>query len=117
MTIFEAQSDAYLRTERDETLRSHTPQYFGVCSIDAVIDEDENILSNLYFLDACYTIEKLDGSEKKVNDQLILNQYPHIREIRHCFDEHGIDTGDASVFSYSDLKSSKLIDFTSRNFG
>jgi hypothetical protein len=115
-TLFEAQCDAYKRAQLDPLLKLHIPEFFGVCSVETVLDQAGGDISGRYSLEACYAIEELPGLDKKVNDEDILNNCPHVQEIRKRFQTMSIDTGDASVFMYDDPERFKLIDFMSTNF-
>ena len=115
-TIFEAQCHAYEHAGRDSFLKSHVPEFFGICPIEAVVDEEGVDVSQRYSLEACYAIDEITGPEKRVNDEYVLLHCPHVDQIRKRFQNISIDTGDASVFSYDDAKGFKLIDFTSANF-
>ena len=115
-TIFEAQCDAYERVTQNSVLKSHVPDFFGACLIEAVEDEDGEDVSSRYRLDACYVISEITGPEKKVNDEYVRLHRPHVSDIRRTFNAISIDTGDASVFCYDDAVGFKLIDFISINF-
>jgi hypothetical protein len=55
--------------------------------------------------DCCYVLERLSGEELKLREAK--DKYPHIDQITILFDNCGIRTRDASVFSVIDhLKSS-----------
>lgn len=115
-TLFEAQCDAYVRAARDPIMSRHIPQFFGPCSIDAVLDEHAEDVSEGYRLQACYVLEKLNGREAKVTSDEVLTKHPYVFNVRNRFADYGIDTSDASVFSFADPDGFKLIDITSTFF-
>jgi hypothetical protein len=115
-TVFEAQCDAYERAAKDAFMRRHTPEYYGQVAITGVIDHDGTDISGIYNPNACYSLEQLHGPEEKVNADAILTAYPYVTDACRYFVARGVETNDASVFSFDDIESFKLIDIMTRNF-
>jgi len=115
-TKFTAQCDAYVRAAGDTIIGRHVAEYYGACSVERVLDADGVDVTNRYFLDACYGIERLYGPDLKVNDEEILSNCAYVFEIRRRFEDFGIDTSDSSVFFFNDPDRFKLIDFETRAY-
>jgi hypothetical protein len=110
--VFDQQCSAYRRAGEDPILKQHVPEFYGLFTIEQLVDENGQDVSEGYRLGACYVIEELSGREAKVTAPLITDEYPYISEMRKVFDAHGIRTEDASVFNYDDPEHFKFIDFS-----
>lgn len=106
--VYLCQVEAYRRTAVDPELQSYLPTFYGPCAIDDVVDEGGKSVREDYLLDACYSLQVLEGQELKLVDPDVARRYPKVPFVRSQLKALGVETLDASVFCLRDTF--KIID-------
>jgi hypothetical protein len=73
--IFERQCEAYRVAGSFAFLSQHIPQYFGTIEVEDVISTEGESIKDDFLLDCCYVTELVSGTENKVTDAVIIEQY------------------------------------------
>lgn len=113
---FECQCKAIQLAAGDQWLRRHVADFFGVCVLQDVLDNDGESIGSTYLLDCCYAIELFGPGEKdyKATETRVRNT-EHIGEAFRHFDQLEIDPLDSSVFRHDDPERFKFIDILMRD--
>ena len=116
--VFETEIKAYELVQQSELLKKYTPQYYGTTSV-VKITENGNDITHQFLKNCCFSIEFIDGYEKKVslirNDTALLNYLENnlglnLAEIIKEFNRLGINylTDSTAIFNDNEFK---IIDF------
>lgn len=108
--VFRAEVRAYEICSTVAALRAHTPEFFGVVTVEGVTDRAGNDISAQYLLDCCYSVSICSGNENKLN--MVDEVYPYLRDFTLLMQRNGIrHIIDTSVFSPESEANFKVIDF------
>lgn len=106
--------EAYQIAHDDETLRNYIPRFHGQIQVTKVIDTDGTDISGRFFLDLCYALDLVQGSEDKILQQY--GRLPHVKDMVQKFHSRGIRyLEDASIFHATDPEKMKIIDIAVTN--
>lgn len=109
--IFERQCEAFRTAAADSYLENHIAQFFGIITVENVIDKDGVSVGAEYLLDCCYAIELFGPGHTEAKATA-----PDVRWLEHIdtafrrFRQLGIHALDSSVFDYADPQRFKFID-------
>jgi hypothetical protein len=109
--IFERQCEAFRIAAGDSYLCNHVAGFYGIVSVDDVLDNDGESDPDAYLLDCCYAIELFgtDHAEAKATANGV-RWLEHIDGALQQFRQLGIHALDSSVFDYADPQRFKFID-------
>ena len=111
--VFNAETAAYLIAMEQSDLRSRVPAYFGPSPVSHVLAADGTDVSDGYWLELCYAMERLapDPEERKFGSFFNPSERHLMEPFELAFEGAGIGhLGDASVL-YWRTNAPMLIDF------
>ena len=112
--VFAAELKAYQIAASVQTLKEHTPEFYGTITVDKVLDSHGSDLSPQYLLDCCYCMKLCVGTSSKLG--MWLHRYPYLQVFADLMRRHEIGfTNDCSVFSPDSAANFVLIDFATHD--
>ena len=111
--VFKAETAAYQIAMEHPDLRSRVPAYFGPAPVSHVLAADGTDVSDGYWLELCYAMERLapDPEERKFGSFYNSSEWHLMEPIERTFESAGIGhLGDGSVL-YWCTSAPMLIDF------
>ncbi|MBY0514729.1 MAG: hypothetical protein K2P78_12545 [Gemmataceae bacterium] len=115
LRTFGYEVDAYTIASGEATLRDYIPRFHGAVVVNSVTAADEagTNISDQFFLDRCYCLDRIEGPEHKMLQQM---RYPHVKRMVQEFHACGIrHLEDACIFFPEDPDKMKVIDIAMRN--